>query len=56
MDIATGAVLIVAGMYLVITAQLTSAKNVSSGLVFKALPTLIGIACFIAALKVLGWI
>jgi len=55
-------VLLIAGLYLVVIAQLITqpiaqlmkTQNVRGGIIFKALPTLIGIACLVVALKMTG--
>ncbi len=50
----TTIVLLVAGVYLVTIAQFMKTKNIKSALVFKVVPTLIGMACLILAAKTAG--
>ncbi len=52
----TTIVLTVAGVYLVMVAQLMSTKNIRSGVIFKVIPMLIGIACLVLAAKAVGLI
>ncbi len=52
----TTAVLFAAGIYLIVVAQISTTKNIKSAMIFKALPTSIGIACLILAAKSIGWL
>ena len=52
----TTIVLTVAGVYLVAIAQFMETKNVRSGIVFKVIPMLIGIAYLVLAAKTAGLI
>ncbi len=55
MNTITATTLFVAGIYLVIIGQVLTTKNLRSAFLFKVLPTLIGFACFVVALKVVEW-
>ena len=49
-------IVLLAGVYLVLSAMLMDTKNIQSFIIFKAVPFLLGLASIIIAVKALGWI
>lgn len=54
MDAVLKVTLLVTSLYLIVMSTITVTQNLKSAIVYKTLPMLLGIACFVSALYVYG--